>query len=152
MKRRVHPLLWAAAAILAAMLVREVVSLRRGPDEIGPLRDELRVLRAATDSCRVALQGDAARMEAYDAHLDTMRARVRELESMDPRGVPADSYRIYLGAFDSYNDSVAGWSARADTVRARWERCRAVTETHNQLADSIRRLLIQQIEEAERRR
>lgn len=152
MKRSIHPFVWVAAAVLAVMLAWEVISLRRGPDETEPLRDRLRELRAAADSCQASLAGDRLRLEAYDAHLDTLRERVRDLERMDPRGVPADSYQTYLRAFDQYNDSVAGWTARADTVRARWGRCRAVTEEHNALADSVRQMLIRQLEEAEGRR
>ena len=147
-----HPLIWVAAAVLAVVLAWEVIALRRGPDTIAPLRERLRALRAAADSCQASLEGDALRMEAFDTRLDSLRERVRELESRDPRGVPADSYSIYLRAFDSYNDSVSTWTARADTVRARWERCRSVTESHNLLADSVREMLIRQLEEAERRR
>lgn len=145
-------MIWVVAAALALMLAWEVLSLRRGPDEIAPLRDELRVLRAAADSCQASMEGEQLSMEVFDARLDSLRSRVRELESRDPRGVPADSYQVYLSAFDRYNDSVATWTARTDTVRARWTRCRSITEAHNTLADSVRRLLIRQLEEAEERR
>lgn len=150
--RRLHPIVWLVAALLALLLATDILRSRRRADEIAPLRENLRALRAAADSCRMALTGEEARLDAFDARLDSIRRRVRELESLDPRGVPADSYQTYLSAFDAYNDSVATWSGRADTLRSRWERCLAITEEHNELADSVRALLIRQLEEAESRR
>jgi hypothetical protein len=113
----------------------------RSADEL--LADTIRVLRVAAEACREELDLGEARLHAYDAQLDSLRGRVRGFEAMDPRGVPADSYAVYLEAFEQYNDSAAGWSARTDTLRARLERCRDVTAWHNQLADSLRRLLIE---------
>lgn len=150
--RRLQPLFWIAVALLAAAFAWELYSLRQPPDIITPLREELRVLRAAADSCRNALDADQMRFDAYDETVDSMQARVRSLEGIDPRGVPADSYDVYLGAFDRYNESVEGWTERADTVRARWERCRVATEEHNVLADSLRRILVRQLEEAQQSR
>lgn len=149
MEGRFHPVLWIAVILLAAVFAWELYGMRRSPDVITPLREELRVLRAAADSCATSLEADRMRFDSYDERIDSLRDRVRDLEAIDERGVPADSYQVYLSAFDRYNDSIAGWTRRADTVRARWDRCRMTTEEHNALADSLRRILVRQIEEAQ---
>jgi hypothetical protein len=147
-----QPLFWVAVVLMAAVFAWELFGMRRPPDIVTPIREDLRVLRAAADSCKSALEADQLRFETFDDRLDSMRTRVRDLEAIDARGVPADSYSVYLGAFDRYNDSISGWTTRADTVRARWERCLAVTEEHNLLADSLRRILVRQLEESQRDR
>lgn len=119
---------------------------------IQPLRDTLRELRSAVEACQSGLEQDAAGFQRYEQGMDSLRSRVRELEAIDPRGVPADSYQSYLEAFDGYNDSVSRWSQRTDTLRLRWARCRELTESHNTLADSLSRVLVRQLEEAERAR
>ncbi len=120
----------------------------RGQQAMLELRETLRTLRASADSCRIAVERDASRFEAFDHTLDSLRARVDSLESIDPRGVPADSYATYLEAFDRYNDSIAGWTRRADSLRVRDARCREIAELHNVLADSLRMMLVRQLEDA----
>lgn len=142
MSVRIRPALWLAiAAITIGALYFIGRSNRRSPP-IAPLRDSLYVLRVAADSCRADLDEGSALLQSYDARLDSLRARVRAFEDMDARGVPVDSYAVYLGAFEEYNDSAAGWSLHADTLRTRLQRCRRVTQTHNLIADSLRRLLV----------
>jgi hypothetical protein len=149
MRRAALGLLALALLVSGAILARR---LRPDPpktaDEL--LADSIGVLRTAAEDCRAALDEGTVRLHAYDAQLDSMRARVRAFEAMDARGVPADSYEVYLDAFEQYNDSAAGWTARTDTLRARLQRCRDVTESHNLLSDSLRRLLIQRRPEATR--
>lgn len=133
--------------LVAGLMLLGVLSLHRmarpprPPDVTAPLRDTVLVLRTAAEACRAELDEGAAGFETFDTRLDSLNERIRELEAMDPRGVPADSYRVYLEAFDQYNDSIPGWSARADTLRARWARCTEVTRSYNALADSLRRLM-----------
>jgi hypothetical protein len=133
-----------AGIVTGATVVYQTVRSSRARDPAALLADALGVLRAAAAACRSDLDVGTARLAVYDAQLDSLHGRVRAFEALDPRGVPADSYEVYLDAFHQYNDSAAGWSARADTLRARLASCRAVTERHNLLADSLRRLLIQQ--------
>lgn len=130
-----------AAALLIVVIVafRGVRSLRQDPHAV--LRDSLSTLRASSDSCRWQVDRQAADLRAYDERLDSMRARVREFEALDRRGVPVDSYRVYMGMFNAYNDSVAAWGPREDTVRALDARCRAIAEEHNLLMDSLRDLV-----------
>lgn len=150
-RRRALPWLIAAAAVIvAASLIRLARPGRSDP--LADLRDTLLVVRTQVDSCRTELDQATSGMQELTARLDSMRARVREMESRDSRGVAADSYDVYIEAFDRYNESVPGWSERADTVRAQWTRCRDLTATHNTLADSLRTLLLRQMDAARQRR
>jgi multidrug resistance efflux pump len=133
--------LWTAVAVLAvAVLWTRVLS---GPDpreRLAEVRAELRRLRTAADSCQANLETLEAAFRRYDAQLDSLRVRVRAYEALDPRGVPTDSYDAYLQAFERYNAGVPRWSEMADTLQARWTRCRGIVETHNALAESARAL------------
>ena len=137
---RARRMLLAAGVLAGAALLVLVAGMIRRQQAVLGVRDELALLRTAVDSCQTALPAEASAFEAYGQRADSLRARVRALEAIDPRGVPADSYRVYLDAFERYNRSVDGWEPRADSLRARWARCRDLTERHNLLADSLRRL------------
>jgi hypothetical protein len=104
------------------------------------LRQELAGLRTAADSCRSALEREEARLQASDARFDSLRNLIDYYEGLDPRGVPADSYEVYLDAFNTYNESIPERAAAGDTLRAHWEICRAMTSRHNAIADSARAL------------
>jgi hypothetical protein len=136
---------WLALAgiVIAVVLVLRGVRAMQPPDPRIELRDSLAVLRMRTESCQRDVRADAAWLRAYDARLDSMRGRVRELEALDRRGVPVDSYTVYMGAFETYNDSVAAWAPLEDSVRAADARCREVALRHNALADSLRALVAQ---------
>jgi DNA repair ATPase RecN len=142
---RVRVNLWIVTALLllVAAAIYHTARRARGPDVADVLRDSLHVVRAAVDTCRVALDQETYRLEAFDERLDSLRGRVRELERIDPRGVPADSYAVYLEAFQTYNDSVPGWEQRADSLREQWQHCRDLTERHNAVADSLRQVLLE---------
>lgn len=102
------------------------------------LRDELRVARVAVDSCRLEVaRGEMAFRDHHD-RVDSLRERVRGYEALDQRGVPADSYAVYMEVFERYNRSVQAWTQRADTLEAEWEACREIVRAHNVLADSVR--------------
>jgi hypothetical protein len=135
---------FAVLLLLAVVALVRVARALREPSAFTVLRDSVAVLRAAADSCRGAIGEGEARLQEYHQRLDTMRARVRGLEALHPRGVPADSYAVYMAAFETYNDSAAGWQERVDTLRAQLARCRAVTETHNTAADSLRSQVLRQ--------
>lgn len=149
--RRIH---WLVVSLipLVTLLAYLIGRPARRQDAITPLVDSLEVLRGLADSCRTELDQGTAGFDDYDRRLDSLRTRVRDLEALDPRGVPADSYEVYLQVFEEYNDSVPGWTHRADSLRARWTHCRDLAETHNELADSVHDLLLKQLQEAERRR
>ncbi|MBR9988954.1 MAG: hypothetical protein KFH98_04315 [Gemmatimonadetes bacterium] len=130
-----------AAVVVVVVLAFRGVRALLFTDPHGPLRGTITALRMEADSCRSEVDGYAARLRAYDARLDSMRTRVRELEALDRRGVPIDSFRIYMEAFTAYNDSVATWPPREDSVRVLDARCRVIAERHNVLADSLRNLV-----------
>ena len=134
-------LIMAAIVVVVVVAFRGLRALRPG-DPHEPLRDTIAVLRTQADSCRVDVNGGAARLRAYDRRLDSMRARVRELEALDRRGVPADSYAVYMAAFTAYNDSASAWPPLEQAVRDLEAACRAVAEHHNVLTDSLRRLVL----------
>jgi hypothetical protein len=140
---RGRTVIWLVAAVLvlAAAGILSIVRTLHEPTSIALLRDSLGVLRTAVDSCRDDLDAAQASLLDYNERLDSLRARVRGMESLPPRGVPADSYGIYMGLFEAYNDSVSAWDARVDGVQARREECLVLTEAHNAIADSLRRLL-----------
>lgn len=143
--------------ILAIVLVAAAVVYRftRPPsfrERVEPLVERIAQYRVIVEGCQDALAQNSSRLDSYDDQLDSLRDRVRALEEMDPRGVPMDSYETYLESFDAYNAAVPGWAERADTLQAQWARCRAATEAHNQLADSLRTLMAQRAVEAARDR
>jgi hypothetical protein len=138
--RRARRLLLAAVVLAGAALFALAAGMIRRQQAVLGVRDQLALLRTSVDSCQAALPAEASVFEAFGQRADSLRARVRALEAIDPRGVPADSYRVYLDALERYNRTVDGWEPRADSLRARWDRCRDLTERHNLLADSLRRL------------
>jgi hypothetical protein len=138
---RLRSWLVVAAIVVVSALVFRGARARWLADPHAPLRDSLAVLRVRADSCRAEVDGRAAQLRAYDRRLDSMRARVRELESLPRRGVPIDSYSVYMAKFNAYNDSAAAWPPLEDTVRALDAHCRTVAEQHNALADSLRQLV-----------
>jgi hypothetical protein len=141
MRRRRIAWLGVAVVVLATAGVFSIVRTLHAPAAIAMLRDSLSILRTAADSCRIELDTGQEGLLDYNARLDSLRARVREMESRDPRGVAADSYAIYLGLFEAYNDSVAAWGGRVDELQTRHGDCLVLIEAHNTVADSLRRLL-----------
>ncbi len=125
----------SAVAILA-MVVIDLVQPVPPEDRLRSLRDEMSSLRFAADSCRLALEAEESRLRASDARLDSLRGRIDFFESLDPRGVPADSYELYMRAFNAYNARIPGRAAAGDTLKAHFESCRAIIEQHNLIADS----------------
>lgn len=140
---RPRPRSWLIVAAMVVVLVLAFRGLRAvmDTDPHAALRASIGALRAEADSCRWEVDQSAAQLRAYDRRLDSMRARVREMEALDRRGVPLDSYRLYMQTFNRYNDSAAAWPPLEDTVRALDARCRAIVEQHNTLADSLRNLV-----------
>lgn len=144
MSVRPHLRLWLGASVLIVLLVLGYRGIRnmRPSDPHAPLRDSIVALRAIADSCRVQVDEGIAELHAFNQTLDSLRTRVRDYEALDRRGVPIDSYRVYMDAFTMYNDSAAAWVGREDTVRAQDVRCRTIAEQHNRLADSLRSVLL----------
>jgi hypothetical protein len=139
--------LFMITGVIALIAAAGIVSLARTlqhPGAIAEMRHSVAELRAAVDSCQALLEENQADLLAHNEWLDSMRARVREMETLHPRGVPADSYSIYMEVFGEYNDSVAGWEQRVDVLQAERAECVALTQAHNAALDSLRRLRLQQ--------
>ena len=140
LSRHVRFMLVAAGLITAGA----ILSVARRPPTprqlFFRLRPELQLARQAADGCRVALRAEEDRFRALRLRTESVKSRIGFLEGLDRRGVPADSYRIYLEAIDSFNAAVPGWSAATDSIAAHRSACEDLVRSHNELADSARRL------------
>lgn len=117
---------------------------RRTLHELRDLRDRVYAARVSADSCRNELAYADRLFQRYDTLVDSLRRDVRGYETMDSRGVPRERYDEYLARFHAYNDSVASWHRKADSLKARQAVCRQMAEAHNLLVDSLRRRLTEE--------
>lgn len=138
--RRVHMLIIAGVVLVAAAGVLTLGRTLRHPSAVAEMRAEVADLRSAADACRAELEESHEALLRYNVRLDSMRGRVRELEGLHPRGVPADSYPVYIELFRSYNDSAGMWSGRVDSLQADLEACRTRADAYNAALDSLRAL------------
>jgi predicted nucleic acid-binding Zn-ribbon protein len=141
--KRAHAVVAALLVLVAAAGVLTLGRALQHPGALADMRSTVAELRAAADSCRIALDQQHGELLGYNERLTQMRERVRDLEGLHPRGVPADSYRIYMELFDSYNDSAGQWQGRVDELQAELEACRETADAHNAALDSLRALLQQ---------
>ena len=111
---------------------------RSAAQDFRALQDDLQATRLSVQTCQSDLASREAAFQEFDSRLNTLRDGVRELESLDGPGVPADQYDDYLTLFDAYNDSVRVWEGRSESLRAREAACRHLVERHNALVDSVR--------------
>jgi hypothetical protein len=112
--------------------------------ELRNLQDRVYTARVSADSCRNELAYSDRLFQRYDTLVDSLRRDVRSYEAMDSRGVPREKYDEYLARFHAYNDSVASWHRKADSLEARQAVCRQLAEAHNLLVDSLRQRLAQE--------
>jgi hypothetical protein len=126
---------------LGALAVHSFLGENEVRRELEALRGELRSARSQADSCRVALTWEEQDFLGFDAYVDSLHGQVRGFEDPDQGGVPGVEYEEYLASFDRYNDSVAVWQNRVDSLRATEASCRALAEAHNALGDSLRQRL-----------
>lgn len=146
-KRPHSPIKWVLLVVLLVMPIVVVRALAaRSPtprEQLDPLRESLHTLRVQLDSCRVGATDEEDDFRTHSDAADSLAVRLRQLESLHADGVPADSYPVYLDVFREYDDAVSGWDDKAEAARGAWEQCRELTETHNQLADSLRASLVE---------
>ena len=134
--------IWLALIIvLMGVTLFQMLRTTRQRNHVLMVRDSVQALRTATDSCSTTLEQRKAEMSAYAERVDSLRERVRDLEALHARGVPADSYEVYLTAFEGYNRGAAAWDTPAAALRTTLQSCRALAERHNVLVDSLRTLL-----------
>ena len=127
-----------AIAVTALAVMALIDYLRPIPPDVQlrALRTQLSEARAAADSCQGALDEEEARLRASDERFDTLKSMIEHYEGLDPRGVPADSYEIYIAVFNEYNDAIPQREAAGDTLRAHEQACHAIIDSHNLIADS----------------
>ena len=140
-RRRPFLVMLAISAIaFVAIVVIDLLTPIPPSERLRALRQEMTDLRMAADSCRQALTNEEARLIASDERLDSLKALVDYYEDLDPRGVPADSYDVYIEIFNTYNEGIPTRAAAGDSLQAHWAACRLLTEQHNTIADSARAL------------
>lgn len=126
--------------ISAGLAGGTILERNRQIREMKLLRQRLENARFSVDSCRVALAREEQAFLRFDRVVDSLRNRLEDYEDPSLGGVPQDEYEAYLQAFESYNDSIPVWQARADSLQASEAVCRSLVERHNALSDSIRRI------------
>ena len=141
-RSRIILILAGVALVLAAVEGSfALLQRRRTLQELRDLQDRVYTARVSADSCRNELAYSDRLFQRYDTFVDSLRRDVRGYEAMDSRGVPREMYDEYLARFHAYNDSVASWHRKADSLKARQAVCRQLAEAHNLLVDSLRRRL-----------
>ena len=105
------------------------------------MRQRLREQRFAFNSCVSAMAQDELAVQTRLADTDSLRARITTLESLHPRGVPADSFPTYLELVDRFNKAVGAWDTLGELARSRRQDCQGTVEAHNALSDSLRAFL-----------
>jgi hypothetical protein len=121
-----------------------LVERHRTMQELRGIRDQLYTARVSADSCRNELAYAERLFQRYDTLVDSLRRDVRRYEEAAGGRVPRERYDEYLKHFDAYNDSVASWHLKADSLQRRQTACRNLARAHNVLADSLRRRLLEE--------
>ncbi len=127
-----------SAIAFVAIVVIDLLTPIPPSERLRVLRQEMTDLRTAADSCRQALASEEARLVASDERLDSLKALIDYYEGLDPRGVPADSYDVYIEIFNTFNEDIPARAAAGDTLQVHWAACRNLTQQHNAIADSAR--------------
>lgn len=127
-----------AALVAAGFAGSSILERHRFAREMELLREALHGARFSADSCRISLAYEEQSLRLFDELVDSLRAEVRGMEDPEMGGVPEEVYPEYLEAFEAYNDSVASWQPKVDSLRTRESACRSLVERHNQLSDSLR--------------
>ena len=132
-----------AVSTLAMLILgaQRFMEQRRISEEIERLRDGLYRARVTSDRCRASLATSEAGLQDLTTTIDSLRSRVDSFEALGNGGVPANRYEEYLGAFETYNDSVAAWEIRSERLLSAESACRAAIEEHNAIRDSIQAIL-----------
>lgn len=132
------------AAVYAVFGFRAWLQNQRTLQSIEALRSEVLEARVAADRCASDLSLAESVFRQKNAEVDSLRREVDAAERPLPgggRGVDAEGYDDYLATFDRYNAAVGEWERQADEIREREGACRELVESHNLLADSLRRVL-----------
>jgi hypothetical protein len=138
MKRILMGIAALSVIVTAGLAGGSILERNRLIREIELLRGDLHQTRFSVDSCKMALVYHEQDFLLFDAMVDSLHAEVNAFEDASQGGVPEARYPEYLEVFDLYNDSVAVWQGRADSLQASEATCRVLVERHNSLSDSLR--------------
>lgn len=127
--------------LLAGAGLYRMVTSATARSQIEALRDSVQELRAASDTCAVALQAEQAELIGFRERLDGLHADVRGFEEAELGGVPQERYTEYMTQFAQYRDSTAAWEGRVDSVQSRLAACQQLARQHNETVDSLRSAL-----------
>ncbi|TVP45720.1 MAG: hypothetical protein EA350_08480 [Gemmatimonadales bacterium] len=139
---------WGVAGLMVLATLYSAWSERREARD-SPLvlaeevRAQVRAAQSAVDTCLARLAVSETRFRDQARQTEVLEGRIRRLEAMDPRGVPADSYPEYLETVERFNASIEGWETRGGVLEDRQQECRGLVEARNVLADSLRGLLVE---------
>ena len=106
------------------------------------LRDDLVSLRAEIDACLAIRNKSEIRFQALSRGTERLRQEVDSLEALDPRGVPSEAYKAYIGRVEDYNESVGEWERQTGELRDLASRCDSLVRDHNRRAEEVREFLV----------
>ncbi len=144
MTRRTGALL-VLIVVAGAVALRAALSAGTSPRErIESMFEDLQELRFEVNTCMAAMDFDERAVERRLAGTDSLRARIDALEALDPRGIPRDSFPVYMELVDRFNARVAAWDTIGEQARSSRDECEILVERHNVLGDSLRSYLMEQ--------
>lgn len=140
-------LLWGGALVLVLIYMGSAILERRAQRDspraqAEAVREEVRLAQAEAERCMEELAASNLRFQSQTRQTRAFQSRIEALEALDARGVPADSYDIYLDMIDRFNASIEGWEMRGEALERTQQSCRELIEARNVLADSLRRILV----------
>ena len=107
------------------------------------VQNQVRLAQAEAERCLDDLETSSLRFDAQQRETRALEERIEVLQSLDDRGVPADSYEVYLEAVDRFNASIERWEMRGEVLESTQSECRSLVEERNLLADSLREILVE---------
>ncbi len=139
---------WIAVGIFLAVMAGAASRLARASRAqrsvvvAETLRDQLVELRNEVDACLSIRNRSETRFQGLASETRELRQQVDSLETLDPRGVPAEVYEGYMERVDAYNESVTEWEREADDLSALAVRCDSLVALHNDRAESLQEFLV----------
>jgi chromosome segregation ATPase len=146
MKDRTRRRILIGMALLILMAGASALSRVSQANSAAAVAEELRVelleVRNQLQVCLATQDRVELRFQTLTRDTERLRAELDELESLDPRGVPAARYTEYMQRVETFNESVPEWERQAEELRTLSARCRELIEVHNVRADSLQRFLV----------
>ncbi len=106
------------------------------------LRDDLLDLRAEVEACLSIRDRSEIRFQGLASETQGLRSDLDSLESLDPRGVPAEAYDGYMELVGEYNDAVDRWETESEGLSELAVRCDSIVAVHNEQAEILQNFLV----------